>query len=287
MTLLRLIRFHQWYKNLLIFLPIIFGKEILNPRPLLLTVLGFAALCLISSTNYIINDIIDRKKDKLHPEKSKRPIASGKFPVTPAIILALIFFLGSITISLYLSKLFLFSVLGLFFLTQGYTFLLKDEPFVDILTIAVNFVIRAVAGTFVIVNNGAPYLEISPWLILCPFFLALFLSTGKRASELKKLKSDSEKHKKVYSHYTPEITRSLTIISTALLIMSYSLYSFSAHDNKLLITLPVVLYGILRYYYLIEQGHKISRKTHLVFTDKRLVITMAGFILMLFFIIYP
>ncbi|MEK6816348.1 MAG: UbiA prenyltransferase family protein, partial [Nanoarchaeota archaeon] len=175
---LSLIRISQWYKNLLIFLPLIFAGQMYNIESLLITFFGFASLCLISSASYIINDIIDRKKDQAHPEKRYRMIASGRIKPSAGFIISILLLATGIGIASNLTKNFLYASAALFLLTMLYTLYLKREPFADIITIAVNFVIRAVAGALAI------NVRISPWLILCTFFLSLLISIGKRKADL-------------------------------------------------------------------------------------------------------
>jgi len=284
--IIRLIRVKQWYKNLIIFLPLIFSVNLFNIRFLLLTIIGFISLCAISSSYYIINDIIDREKDKKHPEKRNRPIASGKIKAWQGIILAIISFVIAIVLAINLSLYFTYFVLALFLLTMLYSFFLKNEPFLDILIIAINFVIRAVSGAFVFLIDNKPYANISPWLILCPFFLSIFLSVGKRESDLKLLGAKAASHKKVLNVYNKDLTRALMLISTTLLIITYSLYVFFSEFKMLLLTLPVALYIIFRYFYLIESGSKIARHTELIYKDKRIIIAILIMIIIAYFSIY-
>ncbi len=279
-NLIKLIRVRQWYKNLVIFLPIIFSNLLLDPRLLVLTIFAFISLCFISSSNYIINDIVDIKSDRLHPEKKDRSIASGKISITTGIFLSIIFIIFSFAIAFMLPRFFLYSVLGLFVLNFIYSIFLKNEPFLDIIMVAINFVIRAISGVFVI-NR-----EISPWLILCPFFLALFLLIGKREADIKFLKEDAYKHKEVLRFYSPEITNNLLTISTTLLIISYSLYAFLSGRILLLITLPVAIYVIFRYLYLIYSGSIIPRHPEKMYMDIRLLIGSLLWIFMIILILY-
>ena len=167
-TFFSLIRINQWYKNLVVYLGLIFSLLLFDFRLFVLSTIGFFSLCFISSANYIINDIIDNNRDKQYAEKSKRPIASGVVSFKSALFTALILIVFSLIIALKLSFGFFIFILLLFFLTFFYSVGLKNVLFLDILIIASNFVIRAVSGIFII-NKG-----ISPWLILCPFFLAMF-----------------------------------------------------------------------------------------------------------------
>ena len=265
-AIISLIRVRQWYKNLLIFLPLIFTGLLFDRPSFINTLIGFFALSFLSSVNYVINDIMDVKKDRTHPEKRMRPIASGKIPVPLATLIALILLIASILIALSFSPYFLVSLGALFFLTLIYSFGLKNEPFVDILLISFNFVLRAISGTFVI--NTA---FISPWLILCPFFLALFLAVGKRESDLLFLGKKAQKHKPVLKFYTPQITNALLIITTTATIMSYAAYAFQSNTGKLVFTLPFAIYVILRYMYHIYEGSEISRNTELIVKDWRLL----------------
>ena len=194
-SIIKLLRPQQWYKNVVIFAAMFFSANLLNIGQLKLTILGFISLCLISSTNYIINDIIDCKEDKKHPEKKKRPIASGAIKKWQAIIIAIITFSFAMYNAFYLTEGFFYIIIALFVMTQLYSLFLRNEPFLDIILIGINFVLRAISGTFLI-NT-----EISPWLIICAFFLALFLGFGKRIADLKILGEKAKEHKKVFLYY--------------------------------------------------------------------------------------
>ena len=284
--IIKLMRVKQWYKNLIIFLPLVFSQNLFDVKFLLLTIAGFISLCVISSSYYIINDIVDREKDKKHPEKKRRPIASGKIKVWQGLIISIVLIISSILIAANLSLYFTYFVLGLFISTIIYTFFLKKEPFLDIIMIAVNFVIRAVSGAFVFLINNKPYAEISPWLILCPFFLSLFLSIGKRESDLKLLGEKAKSHKVVLGVYTKDLTRALMLIATTLLIITYSLYVFFSDFKFLLLTLPIALYLIFRFFYLIESGSEIARHPELIYKDKRVMIAIWVMMLIVYFAIY-
>jgi len=282
----RILRINQWYKNLMIFLPLFFSQNIFNILYLQKTVIGLISLCLISSSYYIINDIVDKKKDSTHSEKKKRPIASGEIRVYQGLIISMILFFISLTLAYSLSQMFVFFVLALFGLSMLYTFWLKRELFADILLISVNFVLRGLAGAYVISPGIRPYIEISPWLILCPFFLALFLATGKRRAEQIFLGNKSKKYNALLAKYDATLLNSMMTISTTLFIISYSLYSFLSRYSLLLLTLPFALYTILRYYSLIEQGSVVARNTEKALKDIRLLIGSGLWVLSVFLIIY-
>ncbi len=276
--LAELLRIRQWYKNLLIFLPAIFARELLQYLPQL--ILGFFSLCLISSANYIINDIFDREKDKHHSEKSKRTIASGKISTGTAIAAAGILFIISISVGYYINKIFLLALLGLFTLSFIYTIFLKNEIFLDILIISINFVIRTLAGFFVI---DTPF---SPWLILCPFFLAMFLAVGKRDAEIRFLGGKAEKHRKNLRLYSRELMDSFLIISTTLLITAYTFFSILSSYKNLVFTLPIVIYAIMRYYHLIMSSSIIARKPEMSFLDVRITASIVLWLISVVWIVF-
>lgn len=263
-----LLRPYQWYKNLLVFLPVFFVGGLFDPTMVVPTVLAFLALCAVSSCNYILNDYLDIDKDRQHPEKRHRPLASGKVNSTIALVVAaLLLGCGSI-IAQGLGNNVFYSVVGLFLLSGVYSLLLKHVLFADVLVIATNFVIRAVTGAFAI------SVIISPWLVLCTFLLALFLAVGKRHADLLFLKKDAKHHRATLEHYTPEITSALLILSTTAFTMSYSLYSLSRHE-KLLVTIPFALYVLFRYFWFIYTGNKIARHPEKIIKDLPIIIGIA------------
>jgi 4-hydroxybenzoate polyprenyltransferase len=265
----KVLRPQQWYKNLLVFLPLIFVGQLLDARLFWATALGFVALCLASSFNYIINDIVDIKKDRAHPEKRARPIASGKVGIGAATVIAVIALALSLRLAFVLDSTFFLAVCFLIALTQAYSFFLKNIAFADILAIGVNFVTRAVAGTFII------DVKISPWLILCTFFFALFLSAGKRHSDALLLGRNARSHKRALAAYTPQVTNALMVITTAMLVASYSLYAVLGEHRYLGITIPFALYAIFRYFSHIYSGSPIARHPEKVFTDWQMLACMA------------
>ena len=277
---IHLLRVRQWYKNVVIFLAIFFVGELFDLPKLLLTAQGFVALCAISSAGYLINDLVDLQKDQLHPEKKNRPLAAGRITPLAAVVTACILVLVGSYIAWHLNIYFLYCVLLLFFLTQIYTFILKNIVIADILTIAVLFVIRAISGPYII------GVVVSPWLILCPFFLSLFLSVGKRQADLQLLGDKAGITRKVLQEYTLNLTNNLMIISTTLLILAYSLYSFLSKHEKLLYTLPFAMYVIFRYFYVVSIGSEIARHPERVLQDKSLVAGIVLWVICVTIIIY-
>jgi 4-hydroxybenzoate polyprenyltransferase len=275
---LNLIRIRQWYKNLVVFLAIFFSGRIMDLDLLVISSVAFIALCLISSAGYIINDMKDRKKDQLHTEKKNRPLASGKISRAAGGFVALLFLVSGMWIASNLGGFFLYSMMALFGLSLVYSIFLKRIIFADVLTIATLFVIRAISGALAI------NVLISPWLILGPFFLSLFLSIGKRHAELHLTKS--ELTREVLKEYNHGLTNSLMIMSTTLLTISYALYSFLSEYNYLIYSIPFALYVIFRYYYLIVKGSDIARAPEKVIKDKAMIIGMLLWIVITGVIIY-
>lgn len=276
----RVLRISQWYKNLLVFLPIVFSHNLFGINNLVLTLVGFGSLCFISSSSYIINDIIDLKRDRFHPERRLRPLASGRMSIWFAGALAVICLALGIFAAYILDTAFLYCLLALFSLSLAYSIFLKKEAFVDVLVIGINFVIRASSGAYII------DVKISPWLIVGVFFLSLFLSIGKRHADLIFLGKAAAKYKEVLKVYSKENTTALMIISTALLIITYAFYSFSSEYTGLIFTLPFALYVIFRYFTLVFTGSEIARHPEKAIKDIRLVVGVLFWLVAVLIIIY-
>ncbi len=252
MTYLKLVRVEQWYKNLVVFLALFFSGNLFSVSLMYTSFVAFIALCLVSSAGYIMNDIVDRKNDALHPLKKNRPLASGMIGVVEGVILAILLLIAGGGVGLKIGADFFLILSALFILTLMYTFLLKKIMFADVLTIATLFVLRAISGAIAI------NVRISPWLVLCPFFLALFLAVAKRQADLLLLGKKAGQTRAVLEHYTLEITRVLLIISTTLLALSYALYSFLSEHGNLIYTLPLALLVIFRVYYFTTLEERFS-----------------------------
>lgn len=277
---LQLIRIRQWYKNLVVFLALFFSGNLFNLPLVYLSIMAFFSLALVSSANYIINDLVDLKRDALHLEKKFRPLASGKIKKNTAILLAAILLCFGLLIAINLTSTFIYLVLLLILISQAYNFFLKNLVFADILTIATLFVIRAIAGAVAI------EVKVSPWLILCPFFLSLFLSVGKRQAELQLLQENAKATREVLPDYNPALTNSLLIISTTLLITSYALYSFLSTHPNLLYTLPFALFVIFRYYYFITANSVIARHPERIVGDKAIILGIIFWIIATMGLVY-
>jgi len=261
-ALVRLIRPQQWYKNLLVFIPAVYAFLLFEYRLWSTMLLSFTSACLVSGANYILNDIRDLEKDRLHPSKRFRPIASGIVSPAEALVFCLFVLFAGLISAYTVNQGFFLTMIIFFLITQLYTFILKRYPFVDVVTISVNYVVRAVAGAYAI------EVPASPWLIVGIFFLALLLSIGKRAGELRELKGEAAKHRETLRFYTEEwISQGLTTAST-LVILTYAIYCIEVHGNRLLPTLPLAVYLIMRYNHLIRSDIEAASNPHKLFRDK-------------------
>ncbi len=284
---IKLLRPPQWIKNLFVFVPLIFSKHLFHKEYLITSLLAFIVFCLISSVVYIINDIADVKSDRLHPQKKLRPIASGKINVAEAIISACVLFVISF---LFLQKFnfYFIALLGIYFvLNVFYSFVLKNIVLLDIFSIAAGFMIRVLAGAFVI------NVEISSWLILTTMFISLFLAVMKRRSELN-LNENLEfiATRKVLQYYSQNFTDQMATVASAGVIICYALYTVSErtitifHTDHLIYTTPFVVFGIFRYMYLVYMNQKGENTTEIMVTDPAMIVNVALYILTTTLIIY-
>lgn len=243
----------QWIKNAFLFAGIIFSKNIFNLIFLSKSFASFFLFCLLSGSIYIINDILDFQEDRIHPEKRKRPIASGKLPIFYAVFSVSIILPITITLSYLLN--FSFGVIGTIYIIQNllYSRYLKHIVIVDIMMIGLGFVLRAIGGALVI--NVA----ISHWLILCTFLLALFLGFSKRRHEILLLAESANNHRKILAEYDIAFLDMMIAIVAGTTLIAYALYTVSQetiekfHTENLIYTTPFVIYGIFRYLYLIHK----------------------------------
>lgn len=235
----------QWIKNLFVFAALIFAVRFTDLKAVQQSFTAFALFCLVSSGVYLINDVVDCSKDREHPTKRFRPIAGGKVGRNLAIGSAVLLFVVSV-LSAYLVNSQLSIVLGSYIvLNLVYTFFLKKVVIADVICIALGFVLRAIAGAVAI------QVVFSSWLLLCTFFLALFLAIGKRKSELLSLGSVG---RHVLSDYSTELLNQMNSVVLPAVLITYALYTFNSwHSQWLIATVPVVLYGLFRYLYIVDK----------------------------------
>jgi len=270
---------HQWYKNFVIFVGILFSLNLSNPNAWINTLSAFLIFCVLSGSVYITNDIIDREKDRMHPVKRNRPIASGQLKFSHAIIFAIIFIIASITGAFILNSAFGFISVSYFLLILFYSIYLKNIIIVDLLTISIGFVIRAIAGCLAI------KVIVSPWLILCAFLLALFLALGKRRHELILLGDDASMHRKILEGYSINMLEQMTNITTSALIASYSIYTFYTNSYYMMLTIPFAIYGLFRYLHLVHIKN-FGGEPEMIFKDKPTLINLMLWGLLVVLILY-
>ena len=271
--LVKSMRPKQWVKNAIIFAALVFDRQLSNLPALLHILAGFILFCFISSSVYLINDILDKEADKNHPKKSNRPIASGKLPVKLAIIIVIIILLVVFPVSYLLSPIFLLIIATYFFLNLAYSICLKHIPLIDVLVIAAGFVLRVAAGVSLIEVE-----RFSPWLYVVTTLGALYLGFGKRRAELALLAGDANSHRKVLDGYTIPFLDQLIIVVSSTTIIAYSLYTFSApnlpDNHAMMLTIPFVIYGVFRYLYLVQVKEEGGAPEDLLFSDRPLQLTL-------------
>lgn len=253
----------QWYKQGLMLLGIVFSQNIYSINAWVSLSVGIVAFTLLSSSTYILNDIIDIDKDRNHPEKKDRPLAAGQVSVLAAAIFGIVLFVIALGVAYRLGTVFFIILLAYFGQNILYSFYLKRVVFVDVLIVSIGFVLRAVAGV-VVIN-----VFLSPWLIVSTFLLALVLAFGKRRDELKV--TNPQETRTVLGEYTKTNLDQLLMMVMATMLMSYSLYTFSRTDPAMMLTLPFAFFGVFRYHYLLHTTNIAGRPEYL-FTDRPSVV---------------
>ncbi|TFG02728.1 MAG: hypothetical protein EU539_12855 [Promethearchaeota archaeon] len=297
-NIVNLLRIRQQYKNGLIFLGAFFSESLLDFSLYPKLFIGFVLLCCASSINYIINDIMDREKDKLHPEKIKnRPLASGELSITFAIFMILVLssIIGFSLIFLINNINFTIMIVLIIITGQLYNHIFKKYAFIDILILSLIYLWRALAGCFLI------EVFISPWLFLAIFEIALFLVIAKRKGDLILLNSSGKEnaaaHKKSYDKYSMELLGQFHVIIACSLFITYSLYliihfnlfmaeSVNLHEYLAILTIPIILYVIFRYMYLTSAKPEIARNTEKAFFDPGIILAGICFVAILFYSFY-
>lgn len=272
-ALLRGLRPRQWIKNGFVFAALVFDGQLFALDPLLRTSIGFVLMCAASSAVYLMNDIVDLEADRQHPTKRERPIASGALPIELARVAAGVLLLTSLIGGWLLAPWFGLIVLGYLLLNGLYSHWLKHIPIIDVLAIAGGFLLRVGAGVSLITVE-----RFSPWLYVCTLLLALFMGFGKRRAEIVLLAEAANSHRRVLDGYSLSLLDQLIQIVSALAIMSYSLYTFSAENlpenHLMMLTIPFVIYGIFRYLHLIQVEGKGGAPEELVLRDYPLLATL-------------
>lgn len=284
-AIIEILRPKQWYKNLLLFVPLVFSLNLFNAHLVIASLLGFVILCLSSSGSYIINDLIDHKKDSLHPEKAKRPIPSGRISRKAAIPLSFSLLIISEFLSYQIGVSFLITNSALIVLTLVYSIRAKNIFLLDIFLISINYVLRAVSGAFVL------EIKISPWLIMGVFFLALLLALAKRKNEILFLKDKAIEHRKILQEYSNDILNYSIGVTSATIILAYSIYSMTGpanvNDWRLVLTIPVAFFILILFIDKTYKGEYSGKElNNLLAKDKKLVGGVIFFIVFVIFLLY-
>jgi len=285
-NLIRSLRPAQWAKNLLVFAGLLFGLRLFDIDAVLRAFAAFAIFCVLSGVVYLINDIADRESDRQHPLKARRPIASGALSVPAASAAAAALGTAALAGAFALGMPFFAVAVGYLGLLTLYSGPLKHIVIIDVLTIAVGFVLRAVAGAF------AVGVEISHWLLVCTILLALFISLAKRRHELVLLASGAASHRPILEEYSPYLLDQMIAVVTASTLIAYVFYTISPETEQkfgtqwLGLTVPFPLYGIFRYLYLVHQREGGGSPADLLLTDRPLLICVMLWALAVVLIIY-
>lgn len=281
---LKLFRLHQWIKNIFIFVPLVFSKNLFNYDLLFIVIAGFFEFCFASSVVYVINDIIDIESDREHPVKKTRPLPSGKISKKSAIYSAVILSVIIIIFLPFFTLAFDILLISYIILNVFYSFKLKNIVIIDIFSIAAGFMIRIISGA-VVIN-----VEISSWLILTTMFISLFLGVMKRRSELALV--DNKSTRKVLAEYSITFSDQMTTIAAAGVIICYALYSVATRTvsvfgtDKLIFTTPFVVFGIFRYMYLVYMSSQGENTSKILVSDLPMIFNILLYILFSILIIY-
>jgi 4-hydroxybenzoate polyprenyltransferase len=278
----------QWTKNLIVFAGLFFGRKFSHPEFILVSLKIFAIFCTLSSASYLLNDILDRKEDRYHPDKSKRPIATGSLSINYAIITAgLLTLVGLLSAYKMSHELFLIAIVFLF-LHVIYDLFLKHIAIIDVFAIAFAFILRLIAGVSV---DGMTNL-ISSWILLCTFLLALFLAFCKRRAEIVLLLDNSRHHRRSLGGYSKEFLDQMITVVAGCAILSYSLYALSNETivkhgtDKLKYTIPFVVYGMFRYLYLVNMKKGGANPEKILLKDVPFLLCVISYCLFVYLIIY-
>lgn len=273
-----LLRPRQWTKNGVVLAAAIFSGTVADPQVLSAALGATLLFCLAAGACYAINDVVDAERDRRHPSKRSRPVASGRVGPRAALLFALLLLSGVLALSLLLPRGYLVSLVAYLLLTNAYTLWLKSLAILDVLVVALGFVLRAVAGAF------AVGVVASPWLLLCAAFLALFLGFAKRRQELVHARQDTRESLSAYS--VPLLDQILTVVITCTL-MSYCLYTvLSPQTRWLMLTIPFVLYGVFRYQLLVHRQGAGEAPERVLLEDAPLRWTVAAWLATVLAVLY-
>jgi 4-hydroxybenzoate polyprenyltransferase len=282
LALLKNMRPKQWAKNVLLFAGLVFDRQLTVLPALEKTLIGFGLFCLLTSSVYLINDLVDLQADRRHPIKKHRPLASGDLPVWLGRLAVVIFMAAALGGGYLLSPAFALACVIYLVLNLSYSFWLKHLPIIDVMMLAGFYVLRVGAGVALIDVQ-----RFSPWLYVFTTFFALFLGVGKRRAEFRAKHSNT---RKVLEGYSEPFLDQLILVVLTLAILTYSLYTFSApnlpENHAMMFTIPFVIYGFFRYLYLVQVRNSGEAPEEILFSDRPIQIDLvlwAASILLIFY----
>lgn len=270
--LVRTMRLRQWSKNVIIYAGLVFDGKLFDQTLLIATTLVVLCFCLVSSSVYIINDLADIEKDRLHPRKKLRPLPSGQLNRPFAAVAAAVIAVAGIGLATWLHP--WVGVVTFVYLVQNiaYSFYLKNVVLIDVMVLSLGFLLRVFAGVLI-----AHVTNFSPWLYVCITLLSLFLGFGKRRHEITLLQGDAAAHRSSLQEYNlPLLDQIMSLVTTSTFV-TYTFYSFEAQtalvrDGRMLLTTPFVFFAIVRYLYLIHVQKRGGAPDELIFEDRPLLV---------------
>ena len=290
-ALIEALRPRQWTKNLLLFVGVVFSQHLGDVALVLRAAAGFASFSLLAGSVYVINDLKDLEFDRRHPRKRSRPIASGRLPAAVARWALVPLLAIAAAIALWLGPTFTVTALVYVTLNLAYSAGLKHQVVLDVFLVALGFVLRAIAGVQLLVPV-APATDLSPWLLVCTFFGALFLALSKRRREVANAGGNASLQREVLLHYTPEMLDGMLLVSAASSLMGYALYTIwpgtvaKFHTDWLLYTVPFVAYGIFRYLFLVRVAENTEDPSLVLLTDRPLALCVLLYLVAVVAILY-
>jgi 4-hydroxybenzoate polyprenyltransferase len=291
MLLVREVRVRQWSKNLVLYAALIFSKNLLQLPLLLRSTAAFLVFCLLSGVVYTVNDLLDLQADRLHEAKRLRPLASGQLAVSAAVAAALVALTVALLVAARMGSRFLLISLGFLGFNLAYSLVLKNVVIVDVISISISFLIRAIAGVLALHTSGIQ-LTISPWLLVVTFFLSLFLGLCKRRHEYRALHQDAARHRSTLAAYSEELLNQLINVAATATLISYSIYTIWPQTVEhfgttgLLYTIPIVVAGVTRYMYLVYQRNLGGDPSEVLLTEPSLWATVISWFVAVAIIIY-
>ena len=282
----RVLRPRQWTKNLAVFAPLLFAKAVFVPGLAVRELLAFVAFCFLSSGTYVFNDWMDREEDRRHPQKALRPIAAREIRARTVLLIIVLCWAAGLDLGAMLGWRFAALGAGYLFLQIAYSLVLKHHVILDVLVIAAGFVLRVLAGAVAI------SVPVSGWLVLCALLLALFLGLAKRRQELVSLEAEAPQHRPALGEYSLPLLDQMLATVAGMCILAYGLYTVAPDtvakvgSDRLKWTLPFVLYGILRYLFLVHRRDVTGSPEKVLFSDVPTIVNLLLYAAAVFAVLY-